>query len=286
MEPKNLFKNYEMEPSFCFEQLDKWSFNDLFDFQHDINKPVLYPSFDFHGDIEEEIYGCIKPNNLNNEAPNNQTLTNTVATPINIAICKDKTSKDGVEPENSNLEQDKSGNLSIVPWDDSANAVSEEDKSNAISHSDSDNEMSEDDDYVEGLNEKNKSKRSSKKIYAQNKKIHHVKVKRQEGVILKRWDRKTDRDVFQFIKNQLKPTGMDIQEFIFDDTIKISDDKKRIILCKKRLKILEKAIKITGWLNTPYFLFKRLRKFASVQSFSYREMKQLRKIQRVIDFFK
>ena len=282
MELKNLFENYEMEPSFCIESLDKKSLEDIFDFQHDINKPVLYPSFNFHGDIEEDINGCIKANNWINDAPNNQTLTNTVAVPINIAISKDKTLKDGVEPENSNLEQDKSQNLSIVNCDDSMSALNEEDKSNAISDSDSDNEVSEDDDYVEGLNEKKKSKRSSKKIYAQNKKILHVKVKRQEGVIIKRWNRKTDKDVFQFIKNQIKPTGMDIQEFIFDDTIKISDEKKRIILCKMRLKILEQAIKTSEWLNTPFFLFKRLRKFASVQSFSFREMKQLRKIQRII----
>ena len=284
MEPKNLFENNEMEPSFLFEQLDKWSFNDLFDFQHDINRPVLYPSFNFHEDNEEDIYGCIKPNNLINDAPNNATLTNTVATPINIAISKDKTSKDGVEPENSNIVQDKSENFNIVSRDNQMSVLDEEDKSNAMSDSDSDNEMSEDDDYVEGLNKKKKSKRSSKKIYAQNKKIQYVKVKRQEGVILKRWDRRSDRDVFQFIKNQLKPTGMDIQEFIFDYTIKISDEKKRIILCKMRLKILEQAIKVTGWLNTPYFLFKRLRRFASIQSFSFREMKQLRKIQSIIEF--
>ena len=273
-----------MKPSFCLESLDKKSLDDLFDFQHDINKPALYPSFDFHGDIEEEIYECIKADNLVNDAPNNATFANTAAAPINTIINKSFPQNEEAESENSNIIQDKSENFNIVPWNDFVNAVSEENKSNAISDNDSDDDLSEDDDYVEGLNEKKKSKRSSKKIYAQNKKIQYVKVKRQEGVILKRWDRKTDRDVFQFIKNQLKPTGMDIQEFIFDDTIKISDEKKRIILCKMRLKILEQAIKTTGWLNTPYFLFKRLRRFASIQSFSFREMKQLRKIQSIIEF--
>ena len=234
-----------MEPSFCLESLDKKSLDDIFDFQHDINKPVLYPSFDFHGDIEEEIYECIKADNLVYDAPNNVTFTNTAAVPINTIINKSIPQNEEAEPENSNIDQDKFENFNIISWDDSVNAVSEENKSHAISDNDSDDDLSKDDDYVGGLNGERKSKRTSKKIYAQNKKIHHVKVKRQEGVTIKRWNRKTDRDVFQYIKNQLKPTGMDIQEFIFDDTFKISDEKKRIILCKMRLKILEQAIKST-----------------------------------------
>ena len=281
--PKYLLENYDMEPSFCFESLDKKSLDDLFDFQHDINKPVLYPSFDFHGNIEVDNYGWIKANNLINDAPNIATLTNTVAAPINATISKSMPPKEEADPENSNLVQEKSENLSIVPRNDAVSALNEEDKSNAISDSESYGESSEDDeDYVEKCDEMKKNKRSSKMIYTQNIKKNRVKVKKQEGVALKRWDRSSDRDVFQFIRNQLKPTGIDIQEFIFDDTIKISDEKNQIILCEKRLEILEQAIKITGWINTPYFLFKRLKKSVSKQSFSFRESKQLRKIQYII----
>ena len=120
---------------------------------------------------------------------------------------------------------------------------------------------------------RNTKKDAQRKYAAQDE-----KHKRQEGVILKRWNRTHDREVFQYIREMLKQTKMDIQEFIFDESFDITNEKEQTVLWEMRLQILESTIQKCGWLNTPYFLLKRLRKLAKLQSFSFREMKELKKI--------
>ena len=271
---KNLFENYEVEPSFNIQSLDKKSPDDLFDFQHDLCSPNLFPSFDFHGDFEDEENGWIKMDNWLMENKNDSKLVNTAAISTDAIKNEDLLSNEMIKDQVSNIEQAKSENLNSFSQDKSQNIIDEDGKSESMSDDDSEYKIDGDDNVGMQIEQK----KSLKKDTQRRKVTRNSKQKRQQGVILERWNRETDKDVFQFLRDSLKTKHMDIEEFIFDTSVKITNDKEETILWEMRREMLELAIHKFGWINTPYFLFKRLRKLASNQSFSFRETKQLKKI--------
>ena len=216
-----------------------------------------------------------------NDAQNNATLANTAAVQTDVVnndslILKNEDIKSKIpnlEPDN----EEDSKNLSHIK---SFNEE-EEDKSESKSDDDSDYDIDEEDDeeYIDPQISQKLQMKSSKESTSQKKRIvRNSKHKRQPGVILERWNRETDRDMFQYLGNLLKQRNMDLQEFIFDDAVKITNDINKIVLWDIRLEILEQAMKKFKWNNTSYFLFKRLRKIAENQHFSFREAKLLSKI--------
>ena len=271
---KNLFDNYEMEPSFDIQSLDKKSPDDLFDFQHDFCSPNPFTSFDFHGDIEDERVGRIKVDNWSMESKSDPKLVNTAAISTDDIKNEDLLSNEVDKAQVSNLEHTKPENLNFFSRNKSQKMIDEDEISESISDDDSEYKIDGDDRVDMQI----ASKKSSKKDTQRRKVIRNSKHKRQQGVILERWNRETDKDVFQFLRNTLKAKHMGIEEFIFDNSVKITNDKEETVLWKMRREMLELAIHKFEWRNTPYFLFKRLRKLASKQSFSYRETKQLSKI--------
>ena len=122
-------------------------------------------------------------------------------------------------------------------------------------------------------------KKLSNRVENQRKRIlHRIGYTRQAGVKLERWNRGADKDLYQFIRSKLLPLNMELQQFLFDDTTELIDENNQIVLWGQRLEVLESAIEHFGWLNTPYFLFKRLRKNSANQSFSFREKRILNRI--------
>ena len=271
---RNLFDNYGMELSFDIQSLDKKSPEDLFDFKHDLCSPNLYHSFDFHRDFEEKQNGWIKMDNWLMENKNDSKLVNTAAISTDVIKNEDLLSNEVIKAQVSNLEQTKPENLNSFSQDKSQNLIGDDGKSESMSDGDSEYKIDGDDSVDMQI----ASKKSLKKDTQRRKVIRNSKHKRQQGVILERWNRETDKDVFQFLRNTLKAKHMDIEEFIFDSSVKITNDKEETVLWEMRREMLELAILKFEWRNTPYFLFKRLRKLASKQSFSFRETKQLSKI--------
>ena len=69
---------------------------------------------------------------------------------------------------------------------------------------------------------------------------------------------------------------MNLQQFLFDNKDKVVDDARHTIKCNARFNILDQIWIKFKWLNTHYHLYKRLRKLATNQSFSFREKKLLK----------
>ena len=265
---KSLLEIHEIEPVFDIESLNKASPDNLLIFQDDIYKPIKFASFDFKGDLPEYENELPKIDNWVSEDENFVELANTAATPSAVIKNDDLLVKKKVDNAFSNPEQSKSTNPDILPQEVSSKDIFEEDKYGIKSESDSCSEVNnEDSDYDEGQLCNRKKKSTVSKIVDNQRKImiRRTTHKRQEGVILKRWDRNTDRDLFRLLRSKLKSLTMSIEEFIYDDTTEIFDEDNQIILWEIRLNILESLIERFEWLNTPYFLFKRIRKLWSGQ---------------------
>ena len=94
----------------------------------------------------------------------------------------------------------------------------------------------------------------------------------------RRWGRELDRKVFEYLNIELAKVGMSIDKFLFDPEVKIDDSKNNRILWKFRLSLVKRIIYKYGWHKTTYCMFKRLRKIASNQEFSFRELKLLKRV--------
>ena len=142
---RNLFDNYGMEPSFDIQSLDKKSPGDLFDFQHDLCSPNLFPSFDFHGDFENEENGWIKMDNWLMENKNDSKLVNTAAISTDAIKNEDLLSNEVVKAQVSNIEQTKQENLNFFSQDKSQNIINQDEISESMSDDDSEYEIDGDD---------------------------------------------------------------------------------------------------------------------------------------------
>ena len=217
---KGLLENHEIEPVFDIESLNRASPDNLLIFQGDIYKPIKFASFDFKGDLPEI-------DNWVSEEENFVDFVNTAVTPSAVIKNDELLVKKKVDNAFSNPEQSKSTNPNILPQEVSSKDIFEEDKCGIKSESDSGSEVNnEDSDYDEGQLYNQKKKSTVSKMVDNQRKImiRRTTHKRQEGVILKRWDRNTDRDLFQHLRSKLKALDMSIQEFIYDDTSEILDN--------------------------------------------------------------
>ena len=143
------------------------------------------------------------------------------------------------------------------------------------SEDDSDDEVNSQDDQTQQHNLLKKARK-----YGTLCKIRETwpKRRREQGVKHTRWNREVDRKAFTYLSEILTQQNMDLQEFLFDGNIKIVDDFNQSVLCSLRLAILDKVCLKFSWLNTHYFLFKRLKRLALKQTFSFRETKLLRQV--------
>ena len=131
------------------------------------------------------------------------------------------------------------------------------------------NELSESISIIDNPSESNSSK----------SKIDNSWPKTNES-ILKRWNREKDKEAFKLLLLKLNQLHMDIHEFFGNSDQKLTDDKKKTILCETRLSVIEDILVALNWCNSPYYLFKRFKSLISKQIFSTRELIQLRKILR------
>ena len=95
---------------------------------------------------------------------------------------------------------------------------------------------------------------------------------------MRRWGRESDRNVFRFLNTELSSINMDLYQFLYENNHWIVDDSWQDILWEIRLNILERIIEKYNWHNTPYSLFRRLRKLVQNQSFSVRDIKLLKRV--------
>ena len=98
------------------------------------------------------------------------------------------------------------------------------------------------------------------------------------SIKMRRWDKESDRNVFRFLSTELSSINMELYQFLYENNHWIVDDSWQDILWEKRLNILEKIIEKYNWHNTPYYLFKRLRRLVQNQSFSVRDLKLLKRV--------
>ena len=95
----------------------------------------------------------------------------------------------------------------------------------------------------------------------------------------RRWGRLLDQKAFEFLNMELAKVDMDLDCFLFDNSIELISNVSQIICWKFRNSLLKRIIKRFGWHKTTFFLFKRLRKLAQNQTFSFRELKLLKRVQ-------
>ena len=95
---------------------------------------------------------------------------------------------------------------------------------------------------------------------------------------VRRWGRYHDQKAFEFLNKELTKVGMDVDHFLFDDSVEYANNINQSIRWKFRVSILKRIIKRFGWHKTTHFLFKRLRKIAQTQTFSFRELKLLKRV--------
>ena len=103
---------------------------------------------------------------------------------------------------------------------------------------------------------------------------------------VRRWGHHHDQKAFEFLNKELAKVNMDVDQFLFDDSIEFANNKNQSIKWKFRVSILKLIIKRFGWHKTTYFLFNRLRKIALTQTFSSRELKLLKRVYQCIILYR
>ena len=270
------FWNYVIEPLYNFASLDSCSQDDIFTHQDEVNVPIILCSIDLDENINEVQYEWNNKNNVIYEVENDEVLANLLDPKATTKSNNLSQLSESIEPKLIKIEYVQPDNNSKFPLEDPPRII-DLDESVKETYSNKDGEVidlsSENEDAEET------QKKLSNRVENQRKRIlRRIGYTRQAGVRLERWNRSADKDLFQFIRSKLLPLNMELQQFLFDDTIELIDESNQIVLWGQRLEVLESAIEHFGWLNTPYFLFKRLRKLSANQSFSFREKRILNSI--------
>ena len=95
----------------------------------------------------------------------------------------------------------------------------------------------------------------------------------------KRWERQLDRKAFKYLSKELVKIGMNLNSFLLDYPIEMISHMNKWVKWEFRNVLLKKVALQFGWHKTTYFLFKRLRKLTKNQTFSFRELKLLKRVQ-------
>ena len=270
------FWSYEIDPLYNFTSLDSCSQEDIFTHQDKVNAPIILCSIDLDENINEVKNEWNNISNAINDMQNYEVFANLPDPKATTKSNNLSQLSESIEPKLIKIEYVQPDNNSKFPLEDPPRII-DLDESVKETYSNKDGEvidLSSENEDAETI-----QKRHSSRIENQRKwSISRTGYTRQVGVKLERWNRNDDKDLFHFIGSKLLPVNMELQQFLFDDTTKLIDEDNHIVLWGQRLEVLESAIEHFGWLNTPYFLFKRLRKLSANQSFSFREKRILNSI--------
>ena len=135
-----------------------------------------------------------------------------------------------------------------------------------------------DDEILSEQNNSEQHVNKSHEIFANND-LDLQMYSYEENNISRRWSRCIDRKAFKFLNKELAKIHMNVDQFLFDSSISVIDGIHKRIEWKLRLSIIKRIIKRFGWHKTAYLLFKRFRKLALNQTFSFRELRLLKRIQ-------
>ena len=284
LSPRQFFGNDEIEPWFNFESLDKRSPDALLAFGDQVYWSFNYFSLDFNDDISKRRNeGYFEWNQLKDVQ--NSTTKADIMYPPNTLI------KDEHLIIKEPLIQNQVTKFDPLEKENGFSQISDNDSlCDNKSHEDSDYDPENDSDVcqdwdlnMEDDEELHQSSDNMAKITEKFGTLNKVRAicpkrKKEKGVKQTRWDRKADREVFVYLRDELNLHNMSLQEFLFDDKEGIVDDARHTIKCNARFNILDQIWIKFKWLNTHYYLYKRLRKLTTNQSFSFREKRLLRDV--------
>ena len=284
LSPRQFFGNDEIEPWFNFESLDKRSPDALLAFGDQVYWSFSYSSLDFNDDIYKRRNGGLFEWNKLKEIQNYTTKADIMTSPD--ALTKDEhliikepliqnqvTKFEPLEQENGFSQISDNDSICDNKSHEDSNYDPEDDSGVSL-----DWEINIEEDKELHQSSKNMTKNTGK--FGTLNKIREIcpKRKKEQGVKQIRWNRKIDREVFLYLRDELNLHGMNLQQFLFDNKDKVVDDARHTIKCNARFNILDQIWIKFKWLNTHYHLYKRLRKLATNQSFSFREKKLLKDV--------
>ena len=275
---RNIFKYDDFDPFTNLDLIEKKSPEDIFPIDDEVYGNILFPSFEFiKNNVQNKFqseYGNSLKKELEAETPN-------VTTKADLPLIKEKAMQNYDGETN---QPEISYSLSNIKH--AVGEVKSLQASNEVSEDESKHE--DDPDYepnflinqISGLiSKKNRERIRLEKFETLNKiRSSNPKRRKEIGVKLSRWNRETDRKAYAFLREELSKINMSLEEFLFNENSDIADDFNHEILCRVRHDILDKICIKLQWLNTHYFLFKRLKNLSMKQSFSFRETKLLRSV--------